>query len=85
MPIAKHEMADAEAEGKRIKGQVPVVHYPTHFWNPETGHSGWNVFDRATGDSLFLFRTPLADEFLALAAIEPEYSATIPNRRPARN
>jgi hypothetical protein len=66
-------------KGKRVKGQsTPVVHYPTHFWNPETGHSGWNVFDRATGDSLFLFRTPLADEFLALAAIEPEFPPPFP-------
>jgi hypothetical protein len=78
MPIAKHEMPDARHEGKRVKGQGTVVHYPTHFWNPETGHSGWNVFDRATGDSLFLFRTPLADEFLALAAIEPEFPPPFP-------
>jgi hypothetical protein len=78
MPIAKHEMPDARHEGKRVKGQATVVHYPTHFWNPETGHSGWNVFDRATGDSLFLFRTPLADEFLALAAIEPEFPPPFP-------
>jgi hypothetical protein len=37
----------------------------------ETGQPGWNVFDPATAESLFLFRTPLADEFLALAAVEP--------------
>ena len=78
MPIAKHEMPDARHEGKRVKGQGTVVHYPTHFWNPETGHSGWKVFDRATGDSLLLFRTPLADEFLALAAIEPEFPPPFP-------
>ena len=79
MPIAKHEMADARQEGKRVKGQgTPIVHYPTHFWNVETGHSGWNVFDRATGGSLFLFRTPLADEFLTLAAIEPETPPPFP-------
>lgn len=71
MPIAKHE-------AKRVKGQGTVVHYPTHFWNSETGHSGWNVFDPATGDSLLLFRTPLADEFLTLAAIEPEFPPPFP-------
>ena len=71
IPIAKHEV-------KRVKGQGTVIHYPTHFWNPETGHSGWNVVDRATGDSLLLFRTPLADEFLALAAIEPEFPPPFP-------
>jgi len=78
MPIAKHEMPDARQKGKRVNGQGTIVHYPTHFWNPETGHSGWNVFDRATGESLFLFRTPLANEFLALAAIEPEFSPPFP-------
>ena len=78
MPIAKHEMADARHEGKRVKGRGTVIHYPTHFWNQETGHSGWNVFDRATEESLFLFRTPLADEFLALAAIEPEFPPPFP-------
>jgi hypothetical protein len=46
MPIAKHE-------AKRVKGQGTVVHYPTHFWNSETGHSGWNVFDPATGAACF--------------------------------
>jgi hypothetical protein len=43
-----------------------VVHYPTHFWNPETGHVGWTVFHPDTGANSLLFRTPLADEFLAL-------------------
>jgi hypothetical protein len=78
MPIAKHEVADARREGKRVKGQGAVVHYPTHFWNTETGHSGWNVFDQNTGGSLFLFRTPLADEFLAAAAKEPEFPPPFP-------
>lgn len=78
MPIAKHEMPDARNQGKRVRGGSTIVHYPTHFWNPETGHSGWEVFDRATGDRLHVFRTPLADEFLALAAIEPEFPPPFP-------
>lgn len=71
MPIAKHEL-------KRVKGKDTVVHYPTHFWNLETGHSGWTVFDPNTGKSSLLFRTPLADEFLALAAIEPKSPPPLP-------
>jgi hypothetical protein len=65
IPVAKHEL-------KRVKRKDTVVHYPTHFWNAETGHAGWTIFNPATGASSLLFRTPLADEFLALAAKEPE-------------
>jgi hypothetical protein len=41
-------------------GMTTVVHYPTHFWNPETGHVGWTVFHPDTGANSLLFRTPLA-------------------------
>lgn len=71
MPIAKHEL-------KKVKGKDTSVYYPTHFWNPETGHSGWSTFDPNTGKSLLLFRTPLADEFLAIASKEPECPPPFP-------
>ena len=70
MPLAKHEL--------NVKGQGTVVHYPTHFWNTETGRCGWEVFDQATEESLLLCRTSLADEFLALAAVEPEFPPPFP-------
>ena len=71
MPIAKHEL-------KKIKGKEPVVYYPTTFWNPKTGHSGRSVFDPNTGERLLLFRTLLTDEFLTVAAKEPDFLLPFP-------
>jgi hypothetical protein len=64
MPLAKHE-------AKKLKGSAPS-HYPTSCWDIENGHVGWSVYDPRLGAMRILARTPLANEFLAIAAVEPD-------------
>jgi hypothetical protein len=70
MPLAKHE-------AKKLKGQSPA-HYPTGCWDVETGQVGWDVYDPDAGTNRVLSRTPLANEFLSIAAVEPEHSPPFP-------
>ena len=65
MPLAKNE-------AKRVKGTQATSHYPTGTWSPETGKVGWIVGDPRSGESCVLSRTDLANEFLSVAAVEPE-------------
>lgn len=72
MPLAKNEV-------KRIKGGgVASSHYPTGTWNPETGRVGWIVIDPCSGQSSVHSRTDLANEFLSIAAVEPDYPFPFP-------
>jgi hypothetical protein len=72
MPLAKHEV-------KRIKGKgVPSAHYPTGAWDPNTGRVGWIVIDPVSNASYVLTRTDLANEFLSVAAVEPEFPPAFP-------
>jgi hypothetical protein len=64
MPLAEHE-------AKRLRGSAPS-HYPTSCWDIENGHVGWSVYDPRLGKMRILARTPLANEFLAIAAVEPD-------------
>jgi hypothetical protein len=66
MPLAKHE-------AKRIKGVPSPSHYPTGCWNPENGQIGWQIFNPRLGEMEVLSRTPLANEFLSIAAVVPEH------------
>jgi hypothetical protein len=70
MPLAKHE-------AKNFKGSAPS-HYQTSCWDIENGHVGWSVYDPRLGETQILCRTPLANEFLAIAAVEPEYLPPFP-------
>jgi hypothetical protein len=71
MPLAKHE-------AKNVKGSVPPSHYPTGCWDVETGQVGWHVFNPRLGTMEVLFRSPLADEFLSVAAVPPEHIPPFP-------
>ena len=71
MPLAKHEV-------KRVKGSAQSSHYPTGAWDPETGRVGWNFHDPHSNSFRILTRTNLADEFLSIAAVEPEFSSPFP-------
>jgi hypothetical protein len=64
MPLAKHE-------AKNTKGTTPPPHYPTGCWDVDTGQVGWQVFNPRTGSMEVLSRTPLANEFLLVAAGRP--------------
>lgn len=68
MPLAKHQ----------VKKQRGLVHYPTSCWDVETGNVGWSVHDPELGTNQALFRTPLADEFLGIAAVEPDHMPPFP-------
>ncbi|WP_024342597.1 hypothetical protein [Bradyrhizobium japonicum] len=73
MPLAKHE-------AKSVKG-VPSPspsHYPTGCWDVETGQVGWQVFNPRLGTMEILSRTPLANEFLFIAAVPPEHMPPFP-------
>jgi hypothetical protein len=72
MPLAKHEV-------KRIKGKgVPSAHSPTGAWDPNNGRVGWIVIDPVSNASYALTRTDLANEFLSVAAVEPEFPPALP-------
>jgi hypothetical protein len=68
MPLAKHEV-------KKHRG---LVHYPTSCWDVEKGYVGWSVHDPQLGTTQAMFRTPLADEFLGIAAVEPDHMPPFP-------
>jgi hypothetical protein len=68
MPLAEHEV-------KKHRG---LVHYPTSCWDVEKGHAGWSVHDPQLGTTQALFRTPLANEFLGIAAVEPDHMPPFP-------
>jgi hypothetical protein len=71
MPLAKHEV-------KHIKGNAHVQHYPTGAWEVETGRAGWSFHDPHSNKFRVLTRTGLADEFLSIAAVEPEFPPLFP-------
>lgn len=71
MPLAKHE-------AKSVKGVPSPSHYPTGCWDVETGQVGWHVFNPRTGAMEILARTPLANEFLFIAAVAPEHMPPFP-------
>lgn len=71
MPLAKHEV-------KHVKGNPYLPHYPTGAWEMETGRAGWIFHDPHSNKSRILTRTGLADEFLSIAAIEPEFPPPVP-------
>jgi hypothetical protein len=71
MPLAKHE-------AKNMKGTTPPPHYPTGCWDVDTGRVGWQVFNPLTGSMQVLSRTPLANEFLLVAAVPPEHMPPFP-------
>ncbi len=70
MPLAKHEV-------KKYQGAA-LVHYPTSCWDVEKGHVGWDVYDPRLQANHVICRTPLADEFLAIAAMEPAHLPPFP-------
>jgi hypothetical protein len=63
MPLAKHEV-------KSAPGYREVSHFPTSVWCPETGSVGWHAFDPVAKNMLVVTRTALADEFLAITALD---------------
>jgi hypothetical protein len=71
MPLAKHE-------AKNVKGSTPPSHYPTACWDVETGQVGWHVFNPRLGTKQVLSRTPLANEFLSVAAVPPDHMPPFP-------
>jgi hypothetical protein len=71
MPLAKHE-------AKNVKGSTPPPHYPTGCWEVDTGQVGWQVFNPRIGAMEVLSRTPLANEFLSVAAVPPEHMPPFP-------
>lgn len=71
MPLAKHEV-------RKVKGQPSPSHYPTSCQDVETGQVGWIVHDPDVGESMVLSRTSLANEFLSIAAVEPEFPHPFP-------
>jgi len=72
MPLAKHEQ-------KSLRYGAPVpLHYPTGVWEPERGRVGWSIVDPRTQTVRAFTRTELADEFLAVAAVEPEHPPPFP-------
>jgi hypothetical protein len=71
MPLAKHEV-------KHVKGDPHLSHYPTGAWEMETGRAGWIFHDPHSKKTRILTRTGLADEFLSIAAIEPEFPPPVP-------
>jgi hypothetical protein len=71
MPLAKHEV-------KRVKGHASPSHYPTGCQDIETGQVGWIIHDPGLGENVILSRTLLADEFLSIAAVEPEFPHPFP-------
>jgi hypothetical protein len=70
MPLAKHE-------AKNVKGSAPS-HYPTSCWDIENGHVGWSFYDPRLGEMRIVCRTPLANEFLGIAAVEPDFLPPFP-------
>lgn len=66
MPLAKHE-------AKKFKGASPI-HYPTGCWDVEKRHVGWDIFDPRSGTNHVICRTPLANEFLAIAGVPLTFS-----------
>jgi hypothetical protein len=71
MPLAKHELKSAP----KYRG---VIFYPTGGWFPDSGRVGWNVYDPSTENAKFITRTGLANEFLAVTAVEPIFESAIP-------
>jgi hypothetical protein len=71
MPLAKHE-------AKNVKRSTPPPHYPTGCWDVDTGQVGWQVFNPRSGSMEVLSRTPLANEFLLVAAVTPEHMPPFP-------
>jgi len=71
MPLAKHEV-------KKVRGQPSPTHYPTGSQDIETGQVGWFVYDPHAGESRVFSRTSLANEFLSIAAVEPEHPYPFP-------
>jgi hypothetical protein len=71
MPLAKHE-------AKKVRGQPTPSHYPTGCQDIETGQVGWIIRDPHIGESMVLSRTSLADEFLSIAAVEPDFPHPFP-------
>lgn len=71
MPLAKHEV-------KKIKGQSSPSHYPTGCQDVVTGQVGWIIYDPHIGESKIMSRTSLADEFLSIAAVEPDFPYLFP-------
>ncbi len=72
MPLAKNEV-------KQVKrGEAASAHYPTRTWSPETGCVGWIVIDPHSRQSRVLCRTDLANEFLSVAAVEPDAPFPVP-------
>ncbi len=71
MPLAKHE-------AKNVKGSTPPPHYPTGCWDVDTGQVGWQVFNPRIGAMEVLSRTPLANEFLSVAAVPPKHMPPFP-------
>jgi len=71
MPLAKHE-------AKNVKGSTAPSHYPTGCWDVETGQVGWHAFNPRLGMMQVLSRTPLANEFLSVAAVPPDHMPPFP-------
>jgi hypothetical protein len=55
MPLAKHE----------AKGRKSDLHYPETLFDRESGWIGWNVIDPTENKAIPIFRTDIANQFLA--------------------
>jgi hypothetical protein len=72
MPLAKHELKKMKPKEKS------VAHFPTGTWDYKTGQVGWIIIDPRSSKQCILNRTPLANEFLSYAAVEPDTPFLVP-------